>query len=358
MTATEDVALDDLFARIDASGLKVCVMRGYESLPGSVENDLDLMIHPRDAPSLRSLLLDFAAAKALELVAVADHFHVTLIRFLGEGETGGACRLIIDEHVRGEGWWGIPYLSTEQILDGARRQGSFWIPRPAHEAAMALLSHLLIGKRVKEKHLVRLPTLISDDGDEFSRILRDAFGPRLARRVSDAIENQDRAALDRLAWPLRLRLLISGLLTAPSRARDVVRDRMAQVRLKTSRRGLVVVVDRGSAVKVAAELARSVRLVFKDAWFVGSAISGADTNVGFGRWFADAGTLAAIYRVWSGVVRERVVFVTSAPAGRRGRRFLDAGADPDKAMRLLIQTLAGRVECNPARFVSMELNER
>lgn len=354
MIRIANAPLEGLFDRFAETGLRVCVMRGYEELPNRVENDLDLMLAPSDAPLLRSVLLDFAEDMGLELVGVADHFHVVLIRFLGVDDQGTAWRLIVDEHTRGEGWWGLPYLRNEEVLGDAISCGAWLIPRPAHEAAMALLSHLLIGRRVKVKHLSRLPDLISRDPSEFSRLTTDAFGPRLAARLLRAVLDQDVPGIEGMAWPLRASLAVRSLSSEPQTVAAVARDRLAQARLKAARRGLIVELKGPGAAAQAADVAKATRLVFKDAWFFGSSMKAAPQLAGYGQWLPMGDRVMAGYRASAAVIRERIAFLSQATRFASIAVPLRGGIGPVDTLRRVIEAASRRPECDLGRFALAE----
>lgn len=346
------VNLNDLFDRFERAGLRICVMRGYEALPSLVENDLDLMIAPSDVGAFRAILLGFATDRGLRLVAVADHRHVTLIRFLGVDEDGSVVKLVVDEHTRGEGWWDVPYLTNAEIIRDATGGGAWVVPRPAHEAAMALLSHLLIGKRVKLKHVHRLPELISADRTEFRRILTSAFGSRLTDDVMMAVERRDGAQLDRLAWRLRLALVVRGVSRRPWLTLNIVRDRWAQVRLKMRRRGVVVHMRGPDQRAHAADLSRAMRLVFKDTWFLGRDLAGLETVTEYGQSRRIAGR-TVVLQMGAAVLRERLALVSGLDeVPRLALNVISAGQNAAETLSEVVKVLSRRDETDVARFLS------
>jgi hypothetical protein len=287
----------------------VCVLRDYERLP-EVGNDLDVMVEPAQRAAFRRTVNDFALEHGLQPVRFADHYHVLLMRFLGFDDEGHLLKLFVDEHSRGAGWWGAQYMTTTEVMSGARSSGAWLVPRPAHEAAMMLLTHLLIGGFVKTKHVSRVARLVEADLEEFRRIAHRAFGMGHGDLVTQAARQQEIPALESAAATLRRRHVArSALSRAPSSVRWIAAETISQSRLKFGRQGLVIRLAGEDPVPYARSLAEGLGPLFKGVWFVGEEFDDPDLHRAWDRWqILPSGRTVSIYL---GMARERLVVVSA-----------------------------------------------
>ncbi len=154
-------------------GVDICVLRNYEDVSDGNARDVDCIPAIGQLRALEEAICAWAKQTDACLDVVhRQYVHSFHIMF------GNGVLFTIDVIPDIQGWWGAAYLYNEEIWDGARRQGDFWIPRPAHEAAMAFFQHLLWGGFYKRKYVERLPLLIEQDEQEFRRIIAEHFGRR------------------------------------------------------------------------------------------------------------------------------------------------------------------------------------
>lgn len=324
----------------------MCVLRDYEQLP-EVGNDLDVMVEPAQRAEFRRAVHGFALELGLQPVRFPDHYHVLLMRFLGLDDDGRLLKLFVDEHSRGAGWWGAQYLTTREVMSGTRSFGAWLVPRPAHEAAMMLLTHLLIGGFVKAKHVPRVARLVETDLEEFRRIAQRAFGTAHGDLVAQAARQQDVAALESLATTLRKRHVARTTFSrAPSSIGWMAGETFSQLRLKLGRQGLVIRLTGEDPVPYGRSLAEGLGPLFKGVWFLGEEFDHPDLYRAADHWqVIRRGTTVPIYL---GLARERLVVLST---GAAKEEFLSvpcvslSTADPLSAsLRTAVRLLAARAK--------------
>ena len=193
------------FELLHSQGVNICVLRNYEGVSDGSAHDIDCIPRQGQLPVLEEGICAFARENEACLDIVRRQYvHSFNIRFRN------GVILTIDVIPRIHGWWGAAYLYNEEIWASAKRRGNFWIPRPAHEAAMAFFQHLLWGRFYKSKYIDRLPLLIEQDKNEFRRIIVERFGKRWLCLTS-WINQQDVARIEQHVGELRRGLWANAL---------------------------------------------------------------------------------------------------------------------------------------------------
>ena len=188
-----------------SQGVEMCVLRNYDGLFDGSARDIDCI------PALGQLraLEEAIGASAKETGARLNVFRRQYVHSFHLMFRDGDL-LTIDIILKIQGWWGAAYLYDDEIWAGARKREDFWIPRPAHEAAMAFFQHLLWGGFYKRKYVERLPLLIEQDEEEFRRILTEHFGQRWLCLI-DWIKQKDVARIEKHVSGLRKGLWANAL---------------------------------------------------------------------------------------------------------------------------------------------------
>ncbi len=206
-----------LFRSFAEEGVRACVLRNYESFPASnAGNDIDLLILPSELPrAIRAL----RSIQQLRIVGYSEGPFVANLFLAGVCPSPGVRALQIDFDL-GLTWKGLPYLSTETVLDAARprRAGSleFFVPSPVHEAIISLFASLLVGVWLKERYFPGVRRTFARDRTEAIAALLPQFGAKAATAVVDAVIDGGRGGILDCVGPLRAALLRRGLLRRPA----------------------------------------------------------------------------------------------------------------------------------------------
>jgi thymidylate kinase len=205
--------LTSLFHLLRAKGIELCVLRNYEELPNSVGRDMDCIPSDDNFKALMGVFEMLAHDNGDGLIVIRRG-SVWLVNFVNQNGSV----LEIDAIPEIQGWWGAAYLSNEEIWASATREGDWWVPRPAHEAAIGFFQHLLWGGCYKKKYVERLPALIApeEEAEEFSRIIRERFGPQWLRLL-EWIKDKNVECIEASAAGLRKSLWAKAVRRDPLR---------------------------------------------------------------------------------------------------------------------------------------------
>ena len=202
--------LETLFGLLDEHELRYCVLHGHQDLPENLSGDLDLVIHPEDARRLPILFRALAGDgfRPVQCLDYAVHGRTFVFAWPAGKRLVTILVDFITEHRRG----GRRLARADELLAGRARRHGFRVAAPEVEFGYLLAKKAAKGN-ISADQIDRLRALSFDIGLETSRrITRELFGPRLARRVVDAVrEGRLRALLPLLCR----RLLLLGRLQHP-----------------------------------------------------------------------------------------------------------------------------------------------
>jgi thymidylate kinase len=172
------------FEALRTEGLNICVLRNYDDLADASARDIDCIPGLGQLPAIEDKIRAFAKETDVHLLHVLRHQYMHGWHLVYRNGSirptyaGSLLSLTVDFNIVIVGWWGAAYIYDHEIWAGARKRGDFWIPRPAHEAAVTFFQHLLWGGFVKRKYVERVLFLIHEDEEEFRRIISERFGNR------------------------------------------------------------------------------------------------------------------------------------------------------------------------------------
>jgi thymidylate kinase len=186
-------------------GVDICVLRNYDDIIDGSARDIDCIPALGQWGALEEAICAFAKTTGACLIVFRRQYVHSFHVMFRDGVL-----LTIDIILEIQGWWGAAYLYNDKIWTGASKRGDFWIPRPAHEAAMAFFQHLLWGGFYKRKYAGRLPLLIAQDEQEFRRIITEHFGQRWLCLI-DWIKQKNVARIEKNVSGLRKSLWANAL---------------------------------------------------------------------------------------------------------------------------------------------------
>ncbi len=211
--------LGQLFQALPAAGVRPCVLRNYQDFPArNIGNDIDLLIAPSALPSaLRAL----RSLSGVRIAGYSERPSVANVLLAGISQQSESRALEIDFDLSLT-WKGLPYLSTEEVLEAAiphpAGDATFFAPAPVHEAIVSLFASLLIGGWLKEKYFPRVRQTFAANRSEVIAALSPSFGMKLSAQLADAVIAGDRSRMTGLIRPLRRALLLRSLRRRPLRA--------------------------------------------------------------------------------------------------------------------------------------------
>ncbi|MEM4216728.1 MAG: hypothetical protein QXZ09_01755 [Candidatus Methanomethylicaceae archaeon] len=200
--------LSSLFHRLEREGVQYCVLRDYEGLPQRFRNDVDFLTRPEDCQRFHDILVEVAAAHGWRLVKHVRKFGLWFHYFYPIKDWGEGRFILHVDLFSKVAWWGITYLSADEILQHRVRHGLFFVPSPNHEAATLLLKDFLHVGCIRNRYRGRIQWLIQPDPDILRSCLRTAVGGQVSDFMVDRIrlgqwddiKSQRRAIQRALAW--------------------------------------------------------------------------------------------------------------------------------------------------------------
>lgn len=209
--------LQAFFQALASEGVRPCILRNYEGLPDdNFGNDIDFLVPEAQLPSAVRAL---RSAPGIRITGFTDPNYAVKSIFLDGVIVPGKNRALqVDFYFR-LGWKGLPYLSTEAVLETAllRTAGglSFYVPSVVHEAIDSLFASLMVGGWLKEKYFLKVQQVFRDDRPGVTAALAPVFGAAACGRLVDAVVNGDRAQILACVGPLRSSLARRSLWSRP-----------------------------------------------------------------------------------------------------------------------------------------------
>ena len=217
MSGFESIEASLLLARIfewlDVAEIEYCVERNYQEYPDNLTGDLDLVVS--DIKMMDAVRGIKTITKDMKWFCYQEHIWEKSA-YLGFGKSIFPNRFALTvELFAGAMWHGIPYLSAPEILGQRLRYEILWCPRPAHQAIITSIHHLLYNGHVPVKYRNEVSALVRQDSDLFQSALFQAFGRKLAGDIFDHIITEDWDALPAKAREMKVALFLRGLLRQP-----------------------------------------------------------------------------------------------------------------------------------------------
>lgn len=141
-----------------------CVLRGYETLPDEVSNDIDLGLDPKELESFTSYTLSQLKINGFLLVHRSQKYLYRKLYFFNQES---------NEHLHVDIWTGfsfkgLKYINLHSLLDRKIQHKLFFIPSPSDELTLSFLKEYLHNQKIRKDKLSILQNLIKiGDGKEF-----------------------------------------------------------------------------------------------------------------------------------------------------------------------------------------------
>jgi thymidylate kinase len=200
---------------LENSGIRYCVLHGWDEPSLNPEGDLDIACFPQELERLEAALNDRDDVACVQLIQheSTGYYFVLAIR---EGESAAFLKLDVATDFRRNG---RVFLAADELLEGRRKRDGIWISSPRAE-----FSYLLVKKTLKgalpEHQKKRLRDLRVDLGREAEETADILLGKKLAGEVSLSLERGDwqtfERALPHVKRGLRRRAFIRRPWSVPS----------------------------------------------------------------------------------------------------------------------------------------------
>ncbi|TVL98272.1 MAG: hypothetical protein CV087_21575 [Candidatus Brocadia sp. WS118] len=171
--------LNSFFADLQQSSIDYCVLRNYEYLPEENKgNDIDFLINPHCFSKVIEILSGF---EGIVITGIVRRQYVNAV-FL-YGIEWKEYRSIELDFVTGFSWKGFRYLDAEVVLKGGKKYKNFFIPSPAHESIISLLSSLIFGGFIKEKYIERISGIFEKEENEVITSMNPYLGSYYSKQL-------------------------------------------------------------------------------------------------------------------------------------------------------------------------------
>ncbi len=225
-----------LFRRWEEQSLPYLVLRNYEALPATTSNDVDVLIGPASLGDAARLLRVAAGETGWKLHNVAE-FACTSV-YLFNPDTLEQVHIDLMGGIR---WHFLQYGDHRLLLDARRPCRGFFIPAPAHEAAINLMTRLLYSGSVREKYRTGIQSAATRHGAMFTDALAPWIGRRTASRFCSLAAAGNWPAIEHAATRARLQVLLANLRRPWSMLHRLGRDMARFARRTLHPPGLFVV---------------------------------------------------------------------------------------------------------------------
>lgn len=189
-------------------------MRNYENLPADTDNDVDILVSRPGFHTAADLLCRIAEQNGLRLHMLVEHDCLKMV-FHRLKNPLDQCHIDLYSDIR---WQGIPIAVPEEILESRQAYKNFFIPGPAREQTVILLTGLLYIKRVRKKYRAGIFNTARHRalGREMRSFLSQAIGPNEGRELWHAIRNGKWDVAAGRAWKIRAALIIKQFRDDPA----------------------------------------------------------------------------------------------------------------------------------------------
>lgn len=198
----------DLF---ESRGVSCVYLRNYESLPGNVGHDVDLLVAPGRRRMALSLLRAAATDSGWQIVRIARFSPLSV--FLIDSRNDRV--LHVDLFDRIERHW-LSFGSARRILAKAFHNGMVTRPDVGDEVFLNVCTRLVYHGIVREKHRLQAGQAIAAGlAGRISEAFQAHLGPRLGTALADRVRRDDWQAVVSLAPAIRLHCLLRWGLGSP-----------------------------------------------------------------------------------------------------------------------------------------------
>jgi hypothetical protein len=221
-----------------SSGVRFLVLRNYEGLPRFTTNDIDVLVEKNQRGQAEKILLATAGSSGFRLLNRAEF--ATLALYFSHQNSGAAVHFDLFAALQ---WRGFDFLHPGELLEKRLPRGDFFIPCPAHEAAVNLVASFVFNGRVKEKYRAGIAATFRAEPEAARALLAGTFGPGLAGEFVRLGAQEDWRIIESKAGAARRALVLGQALGNPLKtflSLDADCDRLLKRAFSTGTRGCIL----------------------------------------------------------------------------------------------------------------------
>lgn len=202
----------EVFRQWRAESIPFVILRNYENLPQETGNDIDVLVAPGEIRRAEAVLVRVAKSIGYRLHNRAEFSPVSLFFFHPESRQ----QLQFDLFPK-LAWRGFEFIASAGILERRVARGDFFIPDPADEAIVNLLTRLLYHGYVKEKYRPAIIAQLETKAAIIAQRLGETFGGRGASELIRLASGGDWDGVGQMGSCLRWQLMLRGTVFHPLR---------------------------------------------------------------------------------------------------------------------------------------------
>ena len=166
--------LKNFFSYFRKKGFEVLVLRGYEKLPYVYGGDLDIEVRFSQFESFIKELFTFSKEEGLHLTKYIYRPHVSSFKFY-RLKDNIVERFILDITCRGGIWFGMAYLTNQELFEKSFDTGLWRVPCKLHEIILKIFTNMLIGNKPPKKYFNEISIQLPSIKDEFVEFISQRF---------------------------------------------------------------------------------------------------------------------------------------------------------------------------------------
>jgi thymidylate kinase len=182
-----------LFAVLERTGVRYCVLHGWDVLPETVSSDLDLVVHPSDVGRLQIVFAEMASAGYKWIQC--RHYAGCSYRFDFAWFEGKTFHVVGVDYISEYRYAGLILRSGEDLLSGRRQFRGFWIAGIETAFAYMLMKKSLKGS-ISAEQMEELQEISAELGAQRAKqIAGEVFGAASSQAVIKAIAEESLPAM-------------------------------------------------------------------------------------------------------------------------------------------------------------------
>lgn len=207
----EGPVLRSLFEALNASGIRYCVLRNYESLPDSLGgSDVDLCVSSEDMQNVVEIATNVAEnhdGKKISDYAASGR----ITRFIGANDVSWGLPLDL---FSGFSYRGIEYITSKDILDNSSAVGDVCVSEKNVAALCTLTKELIANSRGRKNYFSEASIACGRNARKFEDILLKGFGSKATQIMISMLERDD-SSLEKEAAKILRKSLFTRLFVSP-----------------------------------------------------------------------------------------------------------------------------------------------
>lgn len=168
----------EVFRQWRAEQIRFVVLRNYENLPQETGNDIDVLVAAEEIKRAEIALVYVANQVGYQLHNRAEFSPVSLFFFHPASQQ----QLQFDLFPK-LAWRGFELIASAGVLERRVVRSDFFIPDPADETVINLLTRLIYHGYVKEKYRLAIAARLMTGAEVVTERLGEIFGVRRAQEV-------------------------------------------------------------------------------------------------------------------------------------------------------------------------------